>query len=292
MIAILIFIFGLLTAFGLFRIAQAALCLLSGRAVEAVRNIHGKRGVAEQMQNVLMPLVKMLTVLVPMSEYKTKRMEADFSRLNMAQTPQEYCATLMAKSLLLTVVGLMFIPLGVPWLFLVVTVAAMLSYFQGMQSIRKKVVVQNCAIEAELPCLVETLNYSLHENRDLLKFFEKYRKVAGKVFRPELDRLIIELKTGNQETALRRMHARLGIPSFSALIAILCGVHQGVDERVSLLVLEQDLRTKERETLRRSMEKCPARIKAASFILTVLMILMFMIPFVLLIVSSLQAVGF
>jgi len=289
---VLIFLSGLMIAFGLFHFMQAALCLPSGSNVEAVRNIHGKRGMAEKLQHALMPFANLLSGLFPMSEYKAKRMEANFSRLRIAQTPQGYCSALLAKSMLLHAAGLLFIPLGFPWLFLVTAVAAVLSYFRGIQTIQKKVETQNRAIEAELPRLVETLNYSLQENRDLLTFFEKYRKVAGKELGAELDRLIIELKTGNQEAALRRMDARLGIPSFSALIAILCGVHRGVDQRVSLLVLEQDLRTKERETLRRSMEKSPSRIKAASFILTVFMILLFMIPFVLLILGSLQTVGF
>ena len=44
--------------------------------------------------------------------------------------------------------------------------------------------------------------------------------------------------------------------------------------------------------LRRTMEKRPGRIKAASFILTALMILMFMVPLILLIIDNLQAAGF
>jgi hypothetical protein len=150
---------------------------------------------------------------------------------------------------------------------------------------------QNREIEAELPRLVETLNCALQDSRDLLAFFEKYRRVAGKALGTELDRLLADMKTGNQEAALRRTDARLGLPSFSALCSILCGAHQGVDQHVSLLVLEQDLRTKEREALRRTMEKKPGRIKTASFILTVLMILMFMVPLVLMIIENLQAVG-
>ena len=108
----------------------------------------------------------------------------------------------------------------------------------------------------------------------------------------ELDRLIVDMKIGNQESALRHMDARLGLPSFTSLCAILCGVNQGVDQQVGLLILEQDMRTKEREKLRRNLEKCPARIKVASFILTMLMILMFMVPFILLIIQNIQAVGF
>ncbi len=292
MIFILTVIAGLLTAFGIFHVAQAALFLPSGKAVNAIQNIYGRRSLSGQLQRILLPLAGLLSRLFPMSEYKTKQMEADFDRLNLKQTPKEYSSGLMTKSLLLTVIGLIFIPLGVPWLFLIVAVIALLSYFRGMQSVRNKVEELNQAIEAELPRLVETLNYSVQDNRDLLSFFEKYRKVSGRELGVELDRIIVDMKTGNQEAALRRMDARLGIPSFAALCAILCGVNQGVDQKVSLLVLEQDMRTKERETLRRNMEKSPGRIKAASFILTILMIIMFMIPFVLLIMGNLQAAGF
>jgi len=171
-------------------------------------------------------------------------------------------------------------------------VAAVLSYFQRMQTVRKRVEAQNREIEAELPRMVETMNYTLQDNRDMLAFFEKYRRVAGKALGVELDRLITDMQIGNHEAALRNMDARLNLPSFSALCAVLCGVYKGVDQHTSLLVLEQDMRTKERETLRRLMEKRPGRIKIASFILTILMILMFMVPLVLMIISNLQAVGF
>ena len=282
---------SVLIAFGLYRIAQAFF-LPSGKAVDAIKNIHGKKNMTERLQNALLPLAKLLSRLFPMSEYRQKRLEADFSRLNIRQTPQQYVGEVLAKALLLALIGLLFIPLGIPWLSLLTVVAAVLAYFKGMQAIRKKVEALNREIEVELPRMVETLNYSLQDNRDLLSFFEQYRKVSGKALGTELDRLIVNMKTGNQEAALRSMDARLSLPSFAALCAILCGVHQGINQRTSLLVLEQDMRTKEREALRRDMEKRPGRIKAASFILTILMIFMFMVPLILLIINNLQAVGF
>lgn len=280
---------GLLIAFGLFRIAQ--MTLPDRKAVNAIRNIHGKRGMAQRLQAALLPVARFLSKRFPMSEYKAKRMESDFSRLGLTQSPPEYVGTAMAKSMLLALTGLLFIPLGAPWLAFVTALAALIAYFQAIQSIRKRAEALNREIEAELPRLVETLNCALQDSRDLLAFFEKYRRVAGKALGTELDRLLADMKTGNQEAALRRTDAQLGLPSFSALCSILCGVHQGVDQHVSLLVLEQDLRTKEREALRRTMEKKPGRIKTASFILTVLMILMFMVPLVLMIIENLQAVG-
>ena len=283
---------AVLLSFGLYRIAQTAMCLPSGKTIKAVKHIRGKQDAAQKMQSALMPLAKLLSKLIPMSEYKEKRLAADFARLNIRQTPKEFVAAVMAKSLLLGVLGLVFIPIGISALSLLTAVAAVLAYFQGMQSIRKKVEKLNREIEAELPRMVETLNYAMQDNRDLLAFFEKYRKVSGKALGVELDRLLIDMKTGNQKTALCSLDARLGLPSMSTLIAILCGVHQGVDQQMSLLVLEQDLRTKVRETLRRSMEKRPGRIKAASFILTALMILMFMVPLVLMIINNLKNAGF
>ena len=86
----------------------------------------------------------------------------------------------MTKSLLLVLIGLLFIPLGIPWLALLTAVTVLLSYFQSMQAVRKRVETLNREIEAELPRLVETMNYTLQDNRDMLTFFEKYRNVAGK----------------------------------------------------------------------------------------------------------------
>ena len=281
-----------LLAIGMYQVFHTLLGLPSQKAVEAIRNIHGKQTLTQRLQDGLLPPARLLAKLFPMSEYRLRRMEADFSRLRITQTPQEFVSTLLARSLLLTIIGLLFIPFGIPWLSLLTAVTALLSYFQSMQAIRKKVEAQNREIEAELPRLVETLTYSLQENRDLVAFFDKYRRVSGKALGMELDQLIVELKTGNQEAALRRMDARLVLPSFSALCAVLCGVYQGIDQQTSLLVLEQDMRTRERETLRRTMEKRPGRVKAASFLLTALMILLFMVPLMLLIIHNLQTVGF
>lgn len=292
MILMLYILIPVMLAIGIYKIAQAAICFPSGKTVEAIKYIHGKPDMVKRSQNVLMPIIRLVSMLIPMSEYRERRLAADFLRLNTRQSPKEYVSAVLSKSLLLGILGLLFIPLGMPVLTLLTVAAAVLAYFQGMQSIRKKVEKLNYEIESELPRMVETLNYSLQDNRDLLTFFEKYRKVSGKALSVEIDRLVIEMKTGNQETAIRNMDARLGLPSFAALSAILCGVNQGIDQRLSLLVLEQDLRTKERETLRRKIEKQPGRIKAASFILTALMILMFMVPLVLLIINNLQTAGF
>jgi hypothetical protein len=280
-----------LFAAGLFLLLSYILRLPSRKTARAIAGIHGKTGLTDQLQKALHPLAVLLSRLFPMSAYREKRMQADFTRLGLEQTPREYAASELAKALLLGLAGIVFIPLGLPWFALLTGMLGLMSYFRSMQSIRKKVRQIDREIEAEMPRLAETLNLTFQEHRDLIGVFEKYRRVSGEALGRELDRLILDLKTGNQERALKEMDARLCLPSFSALCAILCGVHKGVDQRTSLLVLERDLRTVERERLRRDMDSGPKRIKTASFILTFLMIALFMIPIVLLIIKNLTAVG-
>lgn len=280
-----------LFAAGLSFLISSILRLPSRKTIKAIAGIHGKPGLTERLQRALRPLTALLSRLFPMGVYREKRMRADFERLGVTLAPKEYAASELAKALLLGLTGLVFVPLGLPWFALLTGMLGLISYFRAVQGIRKRVQQLNREIEAEMPRLVETLNLSFQENRDLIGVFEKYRLVAGKTLGHELDRLILDLKTGNQEKALKEMDARLNLSSFSALTAALCGVHKGVDQRTSLLVLEQDLRVSERERLRREMESGEKRVKTASFILTVLMIALFMIPIILLILRNLTAVG-
>jgi hypothetical protein len=284
---------GFLVSFGAYMLAQQILWLPRSSSLSAIRRLSGKkRNLNDFLDKMLTPSGDWLSRILPMSDYKRKLMQADLERLELEITPQQYIGKTIAQSLLMSIVGLTFVPLGVPLLSLLTMVAAMLAYLRSTQSIRQKVSKLNREIEAELPRMVESLIYSLQDNRDLISFFELYRKVSGQALAKELDRLILLMKIGNHELALRQFEARLAIPQLSALVSILCGVYQGVDQKTSLLILEQDIRTKQRETMRREMEKRPGRIKAASFILTVLMILMFMVPLVLMILSNLKTAGF
>lgn len=284
---------GILVSIGAYMLAQQIIWLPRSASLHAIRRLSGnKRSLNDFLDKILTPFADWLSRILPMSDYKHKLLQADLERLELEITPQQYIGKSIAQSLLMSFIGLAFVPLGVPLLSLLIMVAALLAYFRSTQSIRQKVSKLNKEIEAELPRMVESLIYSLQDNRDLISFFEHYRKVSGQALAKELDRLILLMKIGNHELALRQFEARLAIPQLSALVSILCGVHQGVDQKTSLLILEQDIRTKQRETMRREMEKRPGRIKAASFILTVLMILMFMVPLILMILSNLKTAGF
>ena len=67
MTLVLFIIPGLLITFGLLRIAQAALCLPSGKSAEAIRNVHGKRYMSGRLQIALLPVARLISKLFPLS---------------------------------------------------------------------------------------------------------------------------------------------------------------------------------------------------------------------------------
>ena len=283
--------FVALMSIGLYNIAAYFLYLPGRHIRDLIRYPHGKPSFEEQTAKTMRPLTAIIARILPLSEYKRQRYEADFARLGITLPPQEYMAGQIAKSLLLAALGLAFIPLGIPWLSVLTCLVGVLAYFQSTSKLRKRIEKLNQAIDAELPRMVGTMECTLGNNRELIGFFSRYRRVAGKIMGQELDVLLTDLQTGNQELALRRMEGRIQSSNLSALIMVLLGVDQGIDQRTSLAVLSRDIRTKERELTRRRMEKRPGRIKTACLILTVEMILMFMVPLVMMIVSTLSQVG-
>ena len=196
-------LFMVLTTAGFYLIASHVLFLPNKATLNVIRHPHGKPTTEEQFAKALRPLTALLGRLFPMSEYKRTRYESDFARLGMTVSPQEYTSGKIARSLMLALLGLAFIPLGIPWLSILTCIAGILAYFQSDQKLRREIEKLNRAINAELPRMVGTMECTLGDNRDLIGFFSRYRRVAGKVMGQELDVLLTDLQTGNQELALR-----------------------------------------------------------------------------------------
>ncbi len=284
--------FILLVSIGLYNLTSVILYFPDKKTRGLIRYPHGKPDFDEQIVKTLRPVTGLISKLMPLSEYKRAHYEADFARLGIEIPPQEYMSAQLAKSLFLALLGLIFIPIGIPWLSVMVCIIAILAYFQSSSKIGKQIEKLNRAIDSELPRMVGTMECTLDTNRDLIGFFSRYRRVAGKVMGKELDVLLTDLQTGNQEMALRRMEGRIQSSNLSSLIMVLLGVDQGTDQKTSLAVLSRDIRTKERELTRRRLEKRPGRIKAACLILTIEMIMMFMVPMIMMIIDTLVGVGF
>ena len=164
---ILRILFMALTTTGIYLIAGYTLYLPGKTALGVIRHPHGKPSTEEQFAQTRRPVTALLSALFPMSEYRRARYETDFARLGMTITPQDYVSGKIARSLMLALLGLAFIPLEIPWLTVLTGITGILACFQSDQKLRREIEKLNQAINAELPRMVGTMECTLGDSRDL-----------------------------------------------------------------------------------------------------------------------------
>ncbi len=283
---------ALVLAVGAYNITDYILVLPSGSTKKAVRYAFGEKSFMERLKEMtIVPLSRQIEKIVNLSAYKKRRMQNDFERLGMDITPESYIASNIAQAILIALSGLIFMLFGLGFVSVLMVILGVMTYFQSSKKIRVEIEKLNKEIEAELPRMVETLNLTQTEDKDLIKFFEQYLKVAGPAMKKILERLVIDMKTGNIEQALRDFDARIQVPHLSAFVSTLLGVTHGIDQRTVLIIMEKDLRARQREALRRTADKRPGKVRIASIALVFAMIILMMIPLIIVLVEEFGSIG-
>ena len=291
-IYILLFIGTILLTIGLYNMAGSIFVLQSGNTKTAFRQLFVKRTFKQKMhEKLVFPIAVVISKVIHLSEYKRRRWKSDLQRAGIKKTPELYISENLSRSVWIGAAGFLFIPLGMPFITILLILYAVLIYRKNSGKLKDKIAKMNKDIEAELPRMVETLNYTLSDTNDLLKFFERYRRVSGAAMGKALDRLIFDLKTGNAEDALREFDRSLAIPQISTFVSTLIGVTRGVDQRTTLVVLEKDFRARQREELRKEIDKRPGKVRLASVIMVFGMVILMLVPLIIMVVRTLSDTG-
>lgn len=278
---------------GLYNIAVSVLALPSRGTITAFKQLFYKKTSKQMLQDKLvLPLAKLISKNIHLSEYKKRRLNSELNRAGIEKTPEQFISENLSNAIEVgafgTVIGFL---MGAPFIIFVFVMGAVVLYRNKTRALRDKITAMNKEIESELPRMVETLNYTLGDNNDLLKFFVRYWPLAGTAMRKALDRLIFNMKTGNTEEALRDFDRSLAIPQISTLVSTLLGITRGIDQRTSLLVLEKSFRTKQRELLRREIDRRPNKVKGAGALVMISMIVLMLVPLFIMIFQSFNNVG-
>lgn len=293
MVIYILLLFGaILLTLGLYHITGVILVLPSGNTKTVFRQLFGKRTFKQKMhEKLVLPLAKAISKMIRISEYKRRRWKSDLQRADIKKTPELYISENLSKSVWIGAAGFLFVPLGMPFITILLILLAFMFYRKNSGKLKDHIAKVNKDIEAELPRMVETLNYTLSETNDLLKFFERYRRVAGAAMGKALDRLIFNMKTGNTEDALREFDRTLAIPQITTLVSTLIGITHGIDQRTTLIVLEKDFRSRQREQLHREIDKRPGKVRLASVIMVFGMVILMLVPLIVMVVRTLSETG-
>ena len=255
----------------------------------AIRTARGsEKGKLEK--NLIMPLARILSKLVIMDKMREMTMADDLTRMNIKMTPREYYGRSFVLSLFFVLVGLPFGLLVGTWAMVAFVIIAIVLFIMSINDDKNKIKELNRQIEDELPRLVETLDYTMKVDRDLISFFSGYVGHAGPALQPEIHRLVFELESMDGEMALQRFAERLRIPPVISIVQVLIGIYQGVRQHDSLMELKQDMRTVLHENKLREIEKRPRKAMIVHIGMLLAVLLMLAGPFALIALRMFQSI--
>ena len=285
---ILIFVFGILLAIGLFLIFADLLKLPSIATQKAMLSA-GKQGKekAKTVDVLLMGWAVKLAKYIPMDEYKKSRMKNTLNAAGMNLTPEEFIASAILKSgiiALLIIPCLMILPLIAPILMFL----SIIIYFKEIRKADEILKIKKGKIEVELPRFVATITQELKASRDVLSIIENYKKNAGEEFADELDILTADMRSSSYEAALTRFEARINSPMLSDITRGLIGVLRGDDGSMYFQMLSHDMKQLELQRLKAQAMKIPPKIRVFSFVMLMCFLMTYMAIIVYEIIRSLS----
>lgn len=201
-----------------------------------------------------------------LNEYKRIQLRSDLQTANMNITPELHIANAIVKALLcllLVPFALFVFPLITP----LVVVLAVTMYAKESRGIQNKIKARRDAIEYELPRLVFTIENTLSHSRDVLSILDEYRKNAGAELQYELDITVADMRSGNYESALTRLEARVGSSMLSDVVRGLISLLRGDETAVYWSALSIKFADYQRQMLKTKAQKVPGKIKRLSMVL-------------------------
>lgn len=227
------------------------------------------------LEAITFGLAVKLAGFIKMEQYERRKLEAALKSAGIKLTPETYLAKAWVKAglIVLLIIPLLYIfPLLVP----VVLFLAVAVFFKELRSAEDGVRQKREWIEYELPRFVSTVAQELKASRDVLSILKAYQKNAGESFREELEITIADMTSGNEETALTRLEARIGSTMLSDVVRGLISVKRGDNGTIYFEMLSHDFKLLELQQLKLVAMKQPGKIRKYSFLILGCLLLMYL----------------
>ena len=270
---VLIFLFGLLLAMGLFFILSDFLKLprlATGRAMQKAKG--NKKDKMKTTDAYILSISLKLYKWLPMDPYKKSRLKNTLKAAGLHPTPEEFIAFALVKAMMVAL-GVIPCLMVLPFISPFVIFLSILIYFKEIKKADDLLKEKRGKIESELPRFVATLTQELKVSRDVLGMLSHYKQSAGETFAKELDIVTADMRSSSYEAALTRFESRINSPMLSDITRGLIGVLRGDDSSVYFQMLAHDMKQLELQRLKAQALKIPPKIRVFSFIMLMCFIL-------------------
>ena len=280
-------IIGALCGVALFFILSDIYALPYLKTSKAVSNISKKHKNKTSTLDVWLKGIAIgLSKRIKLNEFKKAQLEADLKTAQMDITPELFKANAIVKAL---IVGVFAVPVIIifPLLCPIIVFLAIFLYIREMKSVSQRIREKRRKIEYELPRLVFTIEKTLKHSRDVLYMLESYKQNAEKEMKHELDITVADMKSGNYESAITRLEARVGSSQMSDVCRGLIGILRGDDTEIYWASLAIKFNDIQRQQLRLQAQKVPRKVKRLSMCLLFCFMLIYVVVILSQIMSSL-----
>lgn len=273
---LILILFALFLIAGLYLILAELFKVPTYKATKAILGtVKKNKKKARNSDAVLMELSAKLSKVLPMDEYKKRKLDATLKSAEIPMTAELYISQAIVKAALVLACAipcLLLVPILSP-AFIIIGVAI---YFSESTKADKLITARRQEIEYELPRFVATLTQELQASRDVLSMLETYQKNAGSALKNELAITTSDMRTGNFEGALTRFEARVSSAMLSDVVRGLIGVLRGDDGVTFFRMLSHDMKQLEIQRLKKLALERPPKIRKYSFMLLACMLLLYM----------------
>ena len=211
-------------------------------------------------------LAAFIAKYIPMNEFKKQELASDLRTAQMDMTPEMFTANAIVKALLVGVFAIpvfFFLPVMSP----VILVLAFILYKMNVRSVSLRIRAKRAKIENDQPRLVSTIEKKLSYNRSILDILKDFTKSAGPELKHELEITIADIHSGNEESAITRLEARVGSPMMSDVCRGFVTLIQGDSAASYWSGLAMKFSDIQRQRLKIEAEKIPKKVKRLSMCL-------------------------
>ncbi|OFV71501.1 hypothetical protein [Acetobacterium wieringae] len=265
---------AMLFVYGLFQLVGGIFDVPSHREIKTIMAVGKKK---KEKVNVLDAFVfKVSHLIIPyvrINPYKRKKMSNALKSLGSLDTPEMVYSRAFVESAIYAGVGLILVFIH-PIFTLILLFYAIQRFSAQIGKIDQLMRKRREKIEWELPRFVNTVQQEIKKRQDLLAILIDFRKNSDGELGEELEVTIADMKTSDYENAISRLDARVVSSLLSDVTQGLIAVLRGDDIVSYFEQLGIQLRSFEKNRLKKEMNRRLEKIKKYPYILLFTFLLM------------------
>lgn len=265
---------AILFGYGLFQLVGGIFDVPSHREIKTIMAVGRKK---KEKVNVLDAFVfKVSHLIIPyvrINPYKRKNMSNALKSLGSLDTPEMVYGRAFVESAIYAGVGLILVFVH-PIFTLILLFYAIQRFSTQIGKIDQLMRIRREKIEWELPRFVNTVQQEIKKRQDLLAILIDFRKNSDGELGEELEVTIADMKTSDYENAISRLDARVVSSLLSDVTQGLIAVLRGDDIVSYFEQLGIQLRSFEKNRLKKEMNRRLEKIKKYPYILLFTFLLM------------------